>query len=132
MSISTPNFQPLPATTISLLKTLEDRPDFAKASSPDLSNNAIDIDFAVPQSQRQRFTKNVFEQDKSTLLDLLVPSGAPQCKVQVWVDSNVANASSNKIAQLEEMLENAEHVDLTLPAQKMTGGEACKLDPGSG
>ena len=129
MSISTPNFKPLPAITTSLLKTLEARPDFQQANSPDLSSNAIDIDFAVPQSQRQRFTKNVFEQDKSALLDLLVPSGAPQCKVQVWVDSNVANASPGKVKQLEEMLEDAEHVDLTLPAQQMMGGEACKLDP---
>ena len=129
MPISTSDIQPLPATTISLLKTLENRPDFAKASSPDLSNNAIDINFAVPQSQRQRFTKNVFVQDKGTLLDLLVPSGAPQCKVQVWVDSNVADASPDKIMQLEKMLDEAEHVDLTMPAQHMTGGEACKLDP---
>lgn len=119
----------LPKATVSLLKTLEDRSDFPHECSPDLSADTIDIAFAVPQRQRQRFTRNVFQEDRSALLDLLVPSGAPQCKVQVWVDSNVADASPDKIEQLERMLDEADHVDLTLPAQRMTGGEACKLDP---
>lgn len=115
--------------TISLLRTLDNASDIPREHMPDLAADSIDIDFVVPQSQRQRFTANVFEDDRSVLLDLLKPSGAPRCKVQLWVDANVADASPDKIGQLERMLEGAEHVDLTLPAQRMEGGEACKLDP---
>ncbi len=119
----------LPATTVSVLRSLEQRPDFPRDDPFDLAADAIDIDFVVPQSQRQRFTRNVFEGDRATLLDLLVPSGAATCKVQLWVDSNVADAAPDRIAGLERMLHEADHVDLTLPAQRVPGGESCKLDP---
>ncbi len=119
----------LSETTTSLLKSLERNSSNPDMATPDLVADAIDIDFAVPQSQRMRFTDNVFEQDQQVLLDLLKPSGSPQCKVQLWVDSNVANAAPEKIAKLEKLLDQAADVELTLPAQHMKGGESCKLDP---
>ena len=116
-------------TTMSVLNTLTPADPPSGQALPNLTDSAVDIDFAVPFCHRMRFTDNVFEQDQQTLLDVLQPSGADQCKVQLWVDSHVASASPDKIRRLERALEDAPHVALTLPAQIMAGGEACKLDP---
>ena len=101
----------------------DDRPTL-----PDLEGNAIDISFAVPQQQRLRFTDNVFAADKNVLLDVLEPSGAARCKVQLWVDAQVAAANADKIDQLQRLLAEADHVELTTEIKTVTGGEACKLD----
>ena len=100
----------------------------------------FDVTFAVPQTHRLRFTRDVLGRDVGELAALL-HGGGPECgdgdggevvpKVQVWVDAAVAAGVPGLEGRTHELLAEWDAAGAAEPAGVFTlaGGEACKNDP---
>jgi 3-dehydroquinate synthase len=95
----------------------------------DREKSSFDIAFEVPQTQRLRFTDNIFEGDVSILSDLIEASGPAPAKVQIWVDKAVRESLGPKIDLLHARLNEELHVDMIKRVEYVTGGEAVKRNP---
>ena len=104
-------------------------------SSPNVS--CIDKSFSVPFRHRVWFCDDVFGGAGPGE----VPSGLAECfadpdgdanadagsaKVQIWVDSQVADANPQWTDALQQAIESMDHLNLMRPAERVSGGEVCK------
>ena len=92
-------------------------------------NLSFDIAFEVPQIQRLRFTKNIFEKDAAILSALIEASGPAPAKVQIWVDGALREPLGSKIAALHATLNQQLHIEAIPEIRYATGGEAVKRNP---
>jgi 3-dehydroquinate synthase len=90
---------------------------------------SFDIQFDVPQTQRLRFTQNVFENDAPVLSDLIEASGPAPAKVQIWVDGALRVPLGSKVTALHARLNEQLHIEAIPEIKYVTGGEAVKRDP---
>ncbi|MFK7738670.1 MAG: 3-dehydroquinate synthase [Pirellulaceae bacterium] len=86
----------------------------------------FDVDFSVPMTHRLRFTQDCFGNDFDALRELFEPNVADPARVQVWVDSGLANPEFN--ARLERQFAFASELQLT-SLNTLEGGEAVKNAP---
>jgi 3-dehydroquinate synthase len=87
----------------------------------------FDVDFSVPMTHRLRFTQNCFGDEFDVLRELFEPSVADPARVQVWVDSGLANPEFMKT--LKRKFVSATELQLT-SLSTLEGGEAVKNEPG--
>ena len=101
----------------------------------------IDASFAVPYRHRVWFCENVFESSQDILSSCFVDrddeaetddGGAgvqATSKVQIWVDSAVSETKTGFVDSLVNWIGAESGLELTRPAEVISGGEACKNDP---
>jgi 3-dehydroquinate synthase len=87
-----------------------------------------DIDFAVPQVHRLRFTHDCFGDDFPELLELLQPSSHGVARVQVWIDQGLVAWSAALPSLVAQRLEASTGVELVGPVETLPGGEVVKND----
>ena len=93
------------------------------------SNNAIDVDFTVPQRHQLRFTSDVLADDRQVLADLLQDSHGQQPRVQFWIDANLAASRPGLQAQLTDFSrEYSQRFTIMGKPQMVESGEAVKND----
>jgi 3-dehydroquinate synthase len=95
----------------------------------DRESNHFDIDFQIPQTQRLRFTENVFKADAPTLAELIEPSGPAPAKVQIWLDVGLREHFSEDIDQMRAALDQYPQIHVVPEIGYVPGGEAAKQDP---
>ena len=107
-----------------------DAPDPAAPDPAGRDAERFDVPFAVPFTHRLRFTRDALGADADRLTDLL-EGGEVVPKVQVWVDSAVADGVPDLEERLHELLADWAAAGRAEPAGVFTlaGGEACKNDP---
>jgi 3-dehydroquinate synthase len=91
----------------------------------------LEREFKVPYVQRVLFTRGVFDEDNTTLRELLLRAQehARSVKVLAFIDSDVADANPDLVSLLARYA--AAHADvlkLAAPPVILQGGEACKND----
>jgi 3-dehydroquinate synthase len=100
-----------------------DRCDSKSASS------AVDVPFSVPFVHRLRFTSDVFGADAATLVDLLESIPGQPARVQVWLDSCVAEAQPDLTQRIHALSRKyRDRLSLAGNVQIVTGGEEVKND----
>lgn len=87
-----------------------------------------DIDFAVPQVHRLRFTQDCFGQDFGELLELLHPSSHGVARVQVWIDQGLVDWQADLPDAIGTRLDNSQGVELVGQVEALPGGEVVKND----
>ena len=95
----------------------------------DRNSDYFDIAFDIPQTQRLRFTDNVFKEDASTLADLIEASGPAPAKVQIWIDDALRELFSQQIDNMRLELDKHSHIRVMHEIKSAPGGEAAKQDP---
>lgn len=88
-----------------------------------------DIYFAVPMTQRLRFTTDCWGAEFSMISELFETSGTTPAKVQVWVDEGLCLWDEKLVERITSRLNECPNVELVAPVAKLTGGEAVKNDP---
>jgi 3-dehydroquinate synthase len=89
-----------------------------------------DIEFAVPQVHRLRFTQDCFGGDFETLSELLHPtSSRGVARVQVWIDQGLVNWQAELPQRIAACLESSAGVELVGQVECLPGGEVVKNDP---
>ncbi len=97
---------------------------------PARSADQFDIEFAVPMVHRLRFTQDCFGDEFPVVLDLLEHAPHTPARVQVWIDSGVAEFDSSLPGRIERLLEgNRSDVALAGSIEILSGGEEIKNDP---
>ena len=109
------------------------------ANTPSPVVSRMDKSFAVPFRHRVWFCDDVFEGSaaggipsvlKECFVDLdgdAIPDAGP-AKVQIWIDDLVADANSQWIDSLQQAIEAMDGLCLMRPAERISGGEMCKID----
>lgn len=87
-----------------------------------------DIDFAVPQVHRLRFTHDCFGDDFPELLELLPPSSHGVARVQVWIDQGLVAWSPALPGLITQRLTACTGVELVGPVETLPGGEVVSND----
>ncbi len=109
------------------------------ASTPSQANSCIDKSFSVPFRHRVWFCDDLFQgfsagEVPSVLRECFADAdGDTSCevdpaKVQIWVDDKVADANPQWVSSLQQAIDATGHLSLTRPAQRIAGGEKCKID----
>ena len=91
--------------------------------------NSFDIEFAVPQFHRLRFTQDCFGSDFPVLRDLFEASVNQTARLQVWVDSGLVEHDSGLMANITQQFTQTPGIELTSPVQQLAGGETVKNEP---
>ena len=101
------------------------------------SVTCIDKTFSVPFRHRVWFCDDVFEGSVSgsvpsvlreCFTDPDANSDASPAKVQIWIDSQVADANPQWTDALQQAIEGMDHLRLMRPAERICGGETCKIE----
>ena len=85
-----------------------------------------DIDFAVPQVHRLRFTRDCFGEDFAVLRELLQPSSHGMARVQVWRDQGLADWDATLPHRITEQLTNSSGLVFAVDLQTLPGGGCVK------
>ena len=88
-----------------------------------------DIDFAVPQVHRLRFTRDCFGEDFAVLRELLQPSSHGMARVQVWIDQGLVDWDATLPKRITAHLIESAGIELAGEVQLLPGGESVKNDP---
>ncbi|MCA9179935.1 MAG: 3-dehydroquinate synthase, partial [Planctomycetales bacterium] len=88
-----------------------------------------DIDFAVPQVHRLRFTRDCFGVDFAVLRELLQPSSHGMARVQVWLDQGLVDWDATLPKRITGHLADSSGIELAGDVQMLPGGESVKNDP---
>ncbi len=88
-----------------------------------------DIEFAVPQAHRLRFTGDCFGDDFESLEDLFATHPDSRARLQVWVDAGLASWDGELCGRIEKKIEAASGLELVGPVSTLPGGEVIKNDP---
>lgn len=95
----------------------------------DRKSDRFDIAFDIPQTQRLRFTENIFDRDLATLAELIEPSGPAPAKVQIWLDDALREPFGDDIEHMRAGLDQYSHIRVMPEVAHAPGGEAAKQDP---
>lgn len=90
--------------------------------------NRYDIDFAVPQVHRLRFTSDCFGDDFGVLRELLQASSQGIARVQVWIDQGLVDWDAGLLPRIADKLTASTEIELVGPVQVLPGGETVKND----
>ncbi|WP_435022425.1 3-dehydroquinate synthase [Tundrisphaera sp. TA3] len=89
----------------------------------------VDSPFAVTFHHRLRYTDDVLGQDRGALVEVLEPSGQSPAKVQIFVDSHVADARPEILPTLAGIIEDhPDRCTLAGEVRVVPGGESIKND----
>ena len=100
-------------------------------------DSCIDKSFSVPFRHRVWFCDDIFGGSAAPA----VPTVLKECfadsdsntdtapaKVQIWIDNQVADANPQWTDALQHAIEGMDHLRLMGPAERICGGEDCKID----
>ena len=90
-----------------------------------MSEDPVDIEFAVPYVHRLRVTDDVAGADFLQLIEVLDHGEGGPAKVLVVAESAVARAG-DRVKQIADRLDRADPVELVEPVMEVDGGEAIK------
>jgi 3-dehydroquinate synthase len=89
----------------------------------------VDAPLSVSFIHRLRVTRDAFDPDNRTLIDVLAPAGAPRCHAVAFVDQGLADANPDVTARMRRFVSaHAARLDLAA-IHTVPGGEACKNAP---
>lgn len=93
-----------------------------------ISEDSLDVNFAVPQVLRLRFTRDCFAADWNQVHSLFRSETGP-ARLQVWIDRAVSDANPEMRKKLTARLsESTDALELVSPIQEIEGGEQAKND----
>ena len=100
-------------------------------------DSCIDKSFSVPFRHRVWFCDDIFGGSAAPA----VPTVLKECfadsdsntdtapaKVQIWIDNQVADANPQWTDALQKAIEGMDHLCVMRPAERICGGEDCKID----
>ncbi len=109
------------------------------ANTSSLAGSCIDKSFSVPFRHRVWFCDDVFDGSETGCVSSILkecfadfdsdatPDTDP-AKVQIWIDDQIADANPQWVDSLQQAIGAMGHLRLVGPAERIVGGEECKID----